>query len=75
MGKSTFHSRLALLPLRALLRTLQVMDRFQTRDLIHDTDIQSAGISLFYAGYMLTQLPGSLILSKYKPRLIIPLMM
>jgi hypothetical protein len=36
---------------------------------------QSAGISLFYAGYMLTQLPGSLLLSKYKPRIVIPLMM
>ena len=39
------------------------------------SDPQSAGISLFYAGYMLTQLPGSLLLSKYKPRIIIPIMM
>lgn len=37
--------------------------------------LQSAGISLFYAGYMLTQLPGALLLSKYKPRLVIPAMM
>jgi len=36
---------------------------------------QSAGISLFYAGYMLTQLPGTLLLSKFKPRIMIPLMM
>jgi MFS family permease len=41
----------------------------------HHLTSQSAGISLFYAGYMLTQLPGSLLLSKYKPRIIIPLMM
>lgn len=39
-------------------------------------DVQwSAGISLFYAGYILTQLPGSLLLSKYKPRIIIPTIM
>lgn len=43
---------------------------------MHMNDVQwSAGISLFYAGYMITQLPGSLILSKYRPRIVIPLMM
>jgi hypothetical protein len=36
---------------------------------------QSAGISLFYAGYMATQLPGTLLLSKFKPRIMIPVMM
>jgi len=40
-----------------------------------DADLQSAGISLFYAGYMITQVPGALLLSKYKPRIVIPLMM
>ncbi|KAG7527512.1 hypothetical protein FFLO_06858 [Filobasidium floriforme] len=40
------------------------------------TDVQwSAGISLFYVGYMISQLPGSLILSRGKPRIIMPLMM
>lgn len=40
------------------------------------TDVQwSAGISLFYAGYMATQLPGTLLLSKFKPRIMIPVMM
>jgi hypothetical protein len=40
------------------------------------TDVQwSAGISMFYAGYMSTQLPGTLILSKYKPKIVMPLLM
>ena len=43
---------------------------------IHMTDVQwSAGISLFYAGYIFTQLPGALLMSKYKPRIVIPTLM
>jgi MFS family permease len=39
------------------------------------TDVQwSAGISMFYVGYMVTQLPGVLLLSRGKPRIIMPLM-
>lgn len=39
------------------------------------TDVQwSAGISLFYVGYMISQLPGVLLLSKGKPRILMPLM-
>ena len=39
-------------------------------------DVQwSAGISLFYAGYIITQVPGSLLLSATRPRITMPLMM
>jgi predicted DNA repair protein MutK len=46
------------------------------QDDLNMTDVQwSAGISMFYAGYMATQLPGTLILSKYQPKIIMPVLM
>jgi hypothetical protein len=41
------------------------------RGLMSETDVYGWGS----VGYMLTQLPGSLLLSKYKPRIILPLTM
>jgi MFS family permease len=39
-------------------------------------DVQwSAGISLFYVGYILSQIPGAVIAAKYPPRIILPVVM
>lgn len=38
------------------------------------TDVQwSAGISLFYVGYIISQVPANIILAKGKPRVLLPL--
>lgn len=40
------------------------------------TDVEwSAGISLFYVGYIISQVPASVIIAKGKPRVIMPLIM
>ena len=35
----------------------------------------SAGISLFYVGYIIAEVPGNVIIAKGKPRIIMPLCM
>lgn len=35
----------------------------------------SAGISLFYVGYIISQVPANIIIAKGQPRLIMPMMM
>lgn len=43
---------------------------------LHMTDTQwSAGISMFYVGYILSQVPGNVILAKGNPRIILPCLM
>ncbi|EJT71086.1 hypothetical protein GGTG_12107 [Gaeumannomyces tritici R3-111a-1] len=40
---------------------------------LHMTDVQwSAGISLFYVGYIISQIPANVIMAKGKPRLLLP---
>jgi MFS family permease len=40
------------------------------------TDTQwSAGISMFYVGYIISQVPGNVILAKGNPRILLPCMM
>lgn len=40
------------------------------------TDVEwSAGISLFYVGYIISQIPANVIIAKGKPRLLLPLCM
>ncbi|KAK5683241.1 hypothetical protein LTS10_004772 [Elasticomyces elasticus] len=42
----------------------------------HMTDVEwSAGISLFYVGYIIGQIPGNVIIAKSKPRVILPICM
>jgi MFS family permease len=39
-------------------------------------DVQwSAGISLFYVGFILSQIPGAVVAAKYPPRIILPVVM
>ena len=46
------------------------------QDDLNMTDVQwSAGISLFYAGYIISQIPANVILAKGKPGLQMPIMM
>ena len=43
---------------------------------LHMTDtVWSAGISLFYVGYIISQVPGSVLIAKGRPRIIFPCMM
>jgi MFS family permease len=43
---------------------------------LHMTDVEwSAGISLFYVGYIISQVPGNVIISKSSPRVIMPCIM
>jgi MFS family permease len=43
---------------------------------LHMTDVEwSAGISLFYVGYIISQVPGAVIAAKYSPRIILPCVM
>lgn len=40
------------------------------------TDVEwSAGISLFYVGYIISQIPANVILAKGKPRILLPCVM
>lgn len=42
----------------------------------HMTDVQwSAGISLFYVGYIISQVPANVIIAKGKPRILLPCVM
>jgi MFS family permease len=43
---------------------------------IHMTDVEwSAGISLFYVGYIISQVPANVIMSKQQPRIWMPCIM
>jgi len=43
---------------------------------LHMTDIEwSAGISLFYVGYIISQVPANVIIAKGKPRFLLPCIM
>jgi MFS family permease len=43
---------------------------------LHMTDVQwSAGISLFYVGYIISQIPANIIMAKQKPRIWMPCIM
>lgn len=43
---------------------------------LHMSDVEwSAGISLFYVGYIVSQVPGNVIIAKSSPRIILPLIM
>lgn len=43
---------------------------------LHMSDVEwSAGISLFYVGYIISQVPANVIIAKGKPRLLLPLCM
>jgi MFS family permease len=43
---------------------------------LHMTDVEwSAGISLFYVGYIISQIPGNVIIAKSSPRVIMPCIM
>ncbi|KAJ4399439.1 hypothetical protein N0V91_009448 [Didymella pomorum] len=43
---------------------------------LHMTDVEwSAGISLFYVGYIISQVPGNVIIAKSSPRVIMPCIM
>ena len=43
---------------------------------LHMTDVEwSAGISLFYVGYIISQIPGNVIVAKHSPRIILPCIM
>lgn len=43
---------------------------------LHMSDVEwSAGISLFYVGYIISQIPGNVIISKHSPRVIMPCIM
>jgi MFS family permease len=43
---------------------------------LHMTDVEwSAGISLFYVGYIISQIPGNVIIAKSSPRIIMPCIM
>lgn len=43
---------------------------------LHMTDTQwSAGISMFYVGYIISQVPGNVMLAKGNPRIILPCLM
>lgn len=40
------------------------------------TDVEwSAGISLFYAGYIISQIPANIVIAKGRPRIILPCVM
>jgi MFS family permease len=40
------------------------------------TDVQwSAGISLFYVGYIISQVPANVVIAKGKPRVLLPCVM
>ncbi|KAH6982641.1 major facilitator superfamily domain-containing protein [Ilyonectria destructans] len=46
------------------------------QDDLHMSDVEwSAGISLFYVGYIISQVPANIIIAKGQPRLIMPMMM
>lgn len=46
------------------------------QDDLHMTDVQwSAGISLFYVGYIISQIPANIIIAKGKPRILLPCVM
>ena len=46
------------------------------QDDLHMTDVQwSAGISLFYVGYIISQVPAAVIIAKGKPRWLLPSIM
>jgi MFS family permease len=43
---------------------------------LHMTDVEwSAGISLFYVGYIISQVPGNVWVAKSSPRIILPCIM
>lgn len=43
------------------------------QDDLHMTDVQwSAGVSLFYVGHMISQVPGNVILASGNPRILLP---
>jgi MFS family permease len=43
---------------------------------MHMTDVQwSAGISLFYVGYIISQVPANVFIAKGRPRIILPCVM
>lgn len=43
---------------------------------LHMTDVEwSAGISMFYVGYIISQIPANVIISKGKPRVLLPVCM
>ena len=43
---------------------------------LHMTDVQwSAGISLFYVGYIISQVPANIMIAKSSPRFIMPCVM
>lgn len=43
---------------------------------LHMSDVEwSAGISLFYVGYIISQIPANIILAKHSPRVIMPCVM
>jgi sugar phosphate permease len=43
---------------------------------LHMTDTQwSAGISMFYVGHLISQLPGNVILARGNPRILLPVCM
>jgi MFS family permease len=43
---------------------------------LHMTDVEwSAGISLFYVGYIISQVPANVIIAKGKPRILLPAIM
>jgi hypothetical protein len=43
---------------------------------LHMTDVEwSAGISMFYVGYIISQIPANIIMAKQKPRIWLPCIM
>lgn len=43
---------------------------------LHMSDVEwSAGISLFYVGYIISQVPGNVFIAKSSPRAVLPLIM
>lgn len=46
------------------------------QDDLHMTGVEwSAGISLFYVGYIISQVPGNIIIAKTSPRVLLPCIM
>lgn len=43
---------------------------------LHMSDVEwSAGISLFYVGYIISQIPANVIIAKGEPRILLPIIM
>ena len=43
---------------------------------LHMSDVEwSAGISLFYVGYIISQIPANIIIAKGQPRILLPIIM